>query len=217
MLSCAAESGGAAGEILEAPPQSASPQSDYILYLHGRIIETEGIRPTHPRFGIYEYEAVLRALAANGASVISEVRPEDTEAGAYAHRLVSQIESLIAAGASAERITVVGFSKGGAIAAIAASRVEIEGLRFVFQGTCGPWMKGHRGIDLRGEALSIFEASDEVAGSCREIFMQSPRLREWKEVRINIGGGHGAFYRPDPAWVEPVLAWSERAIAGDGG
>ena len=28
-----------------------------------------------------------------------------------------------------------------------------------------------------------------------------------KEVVLDIGGEHGAFYRPDPRWMDPVMAW----------
>jgi hypothetical protein len=31
---------------------------------------------------------------------------------------------------------------------------------------------------------------------------------ELKEIVINVGGGHGAFYRPRPEWIDPVVEWA---------
>lgn len=40
----------------------------HAFYLHGRIIEEQGRRPTHPEFGTYAYDEILRQLvpALNG-------------------------------------------------------------------------------------------------------------------------------------------------------
>ena len=42
-------------------PASVDPARRYVFYLHGRIIEEHGLRPRDPRFGVYEYEEILRA------------------------------------------------------------------------------------------------------------------------------------------------------------
>jgi hypothetical protein len=52
--------------------------AETIFYLHGRIIEVEGVQPVHDRFGLYDYLGTIEALRANGATVISDVRSSDT-------------------------------------------------------------------------------------------------------------------------------------------
>jgi len=51
--------------------------AETIFYLHGRIIEVEGVQAVHERFGLYDYLGTIEALRANGATVISELRPVD--------------------------------------------------------------------------------------------------------------------------------------------
>jgi len=87
--------------------------AETIFYLHGRIVEEEGPRPVHERFGLYDYPAIVDALGANGALVVSEVRESGTKAHEYARTVVEDIEGMIANGTAPEDITVVGFSKGG--------------------------------------------------------------------------------------------------------
>ena len=41
-----------------------------VFYLHGRIVEDEGSRPVHERFGLYDYPAIVEALGADGATVV---------------------------------------------------------------------------------------------------------------------------------------------------
>jgi hypothetical protein len=56
---------------------------------------------------------------------------------------------------------------------------------------------------MHGKVLAITERSDSVP-SCAALFARS-KLRGARELQIAIGGGHGAFYRPNPAWLDPVL------------
>lgn len=57
--------------------------------------------------------------------------------------------------------------------------------------------------------LSIREKIDRLVGSCDALFARSPDIDEHREVLIEIGGGHGAFYEPDKAWLEPLGEWIE--------
>ena len=50
-------------EIFQQIPAKPDTNRHYIFYLHGRIIEEQGIRPTHNRFGVYEYEKILQSFA----------------------------------------------------------------------------------------------------------------------------------------------------------
>lgn len=75
----------------------AAPNSDetHLIYLHGRIVEDLGSRPTDPRFGLYDYPAILEALASRGATVISSQRQPGTNVNEYAGIVIAQVEELI--------------------------------------------------------------------------------------------------------------------------
>lgn len=139
--------------------------------------------------------------------MISEQRPLGTDFRQFGARVAGQVRGLLAAGVPAERIAVVGFSKGGAIAIIASALLEDPRIAFVFLGACGDWVKGRDDVDVRGRILSIYEASDELGTSCAPLFTQATHAREHREIRITTGARHGAFYRPRPEWLRPLLQW----------
>lgn len=195
------------GAVLERVPESPDPEARYVIYLHGRIIEDSGPRPEHPSFGVYEYASILDHLAAEGLQVISEIRPAGTDVRRYAARVVEQIERLHAGGVPMERITVVGFSKGGGIALAAAALLDRPDARFVLMAICGDWLYDDPGLRLRGRVLSIYEASDAIGSSCRRLFERSPEGLDYDEIRIDTGERHGAFYRPRQEWMKPLLEW----------
>ena len=112
------------GAVLHEIPSDVRTDDRYAIYLHGRIVEDQGIRPTDPRFGVYEYEDILAALAEGGLQVISEVRQPNTDPVAYAHTLAEQVQGLLDAGVPPGQITVVGVSKGGGIAILTASLLQ---------------------------------------------------------------------------------------------
>lgn len=198
------------GAILGDVPAEVRPGARYVIYLHGRIVEEKGPRPTDERFGIYEYQQILDTLAASGAEVIAQQRPAGTDFRAFGAHVADQVRRLRAAGVPAERIAVVGFSKGGAIAMVASALLEDPRIPFVFLGACGDWVRGRDDVDVRGRILSIYEASDELGTSCEPLFQQAGQPGGHREVRIATGAGHGAFFRPRPEWVAPVLEWIAR-------
>jgi hypothetical protein len=204
-LSCAEIA--AAGHVNWSMPDRICPQASYLIYLHGKIVEDAGLRPTHPEYGPYEYEETLDVLAASGLQVISEWRPENTDGAAYADRVAGQVRDLLAAGVPAEQITVMGFSKGGAIAILTSSQLQHAGINYVILAACHEWAFQDPDILLSGRVLSIYEASDKLGVSCRPLFDRSPSVTDDDEIRIETGKAHGAFYVPDPLWVEPVIAW----------
>ncbi len=51
------------GTVIQALPGNPDPGVRWVFYLHGRIIEEAGPRPTHPELGVYEYEEILENLA----------------------------------------------------------------------------------------------------------------------------------------------------------
>lgn len=195
-----------ADTIYTEVPDTPEPTKIYLFYLHGRIIENSGPRPSDPRYGLYDYPAILDALSSRGALVISTQRPAKTDINAYAGIVVSQVEKLIERGVSPGNIVVVGFSKGGAIATRVSSFLRRPHVRFVLLAAC-PGGSAAPQISLTGQVLSVYEESDTLAGSCKPLADQSEQLRSFKELKISTGKLHGAFYMPHPVWVEPLLDW----------
>lgn len=195
--------------ILGDVPAQPRPGARYVIYLHARNVEEQGRRPTDERFGTYEYQQILDTLAASGAEVISEQRPRGTDFRQFGAHVADQVRRLLAAGVPAERIAVVGFSKGGAIAIVASALIRDPRITFVLLGACGDWVKGRDDVDVRGRILSIYEASDELGTSCEPLFAQASDPGEHREIRIATGAGHGAFYRPRPEWLDPLFQWIE--------
>lgn len=193
------------GAILDRLPEHPDRSARYVIYLHGRIIEDKGPRPTHEQWGVYEYRKILETLAAAG-TVISEQRRPGTDMDQFAEHVVGQVRTLLAAGVPPEHITVVGFSKGGGIAIRTSARLKNDKVNFVFLAACS----GNADLDVHGRILSIYEASDDVGRSCAPLFARSKSPGERKEIRIETGGGHGTFYRPRQEWTAPVLVWVKR-------
>jgi hypothetical protein len=198
------------GSILDDVPAQVRPRARYLIYLHAKIVEEKGSRPTDERFGPYEYAEILDTLAALGAEVIAEQRPQGTDFRQFGSHVADQVRRLLAAGVSAERIAVVGFSKGGAIAIIASALLGDPRVTFVFLGPCGDWVTGRDDVNVRGRILSIYEASDELGTSCEPLFAQATDPGEHREIRIDTGAGHGAFYRPRAEWLDPLFQWVKR-------
>jgi hypothetical protein len=185
--------------------------AETVFYLHGRIVEEEGPRPVHPRFGLYDYPAIVEALGADGATVISEVRDSGTKAHEYAQLIVDQIEELIANGNAPGSISVVGFSKGGSIAIYTSWLLDRADVNFVFIAACADWVSSFAELTINGNIFSIYEESDDLAGSCASLVGRNEDLSSFRELALSTGKEHGAFYLPADEWVKPLLAWIERS------
>ncbi|MCR9085843.1 MAG: hypothetical protein NXH97_03765 [Rhodobacteraceae bacterium] len=201
-----------AGELYQDFPDRFTPDHRYIIYVHGRIIETEGIDPVSERFGRYEYTQIVDALAQGDAAVIAPVRKGDTDAFAYADHLAAQIERMVAQGVSPEHITLAGFSKGGYIILLTANRLQNPSVRYVVMAGCVAGIVDGSDANadgLQGAVLSMVEAADDLGFSCAPLFSRNPQLAYVRDVTFQAGTGHGFFYRADPAWIAEVLSWSE--------
>lgn len=194
-----------------AGPAPGPPRPKAIVYyLHGKIVEDLGPRGVSPRFGAYDYPGILDAFRSAGIEVVSEVRPKNTDPNTYADQLVTEIRRKIAAGTPPSRITVVGASKGSVIASLVSTRLKVPSVRYVLLANCNQWLARKIKPRLTGEILSIYEASDEMAGSCKPIVEQSPAVRRFEEIRLQTGLGHGMLYRPLRQWIDPAVAWAKR-------
>jgi hypothetical protein len=198
-----------ASDIISEPPEAVTPDMHYVFYLHGQIVQNDGPRPTHPRFGLYDYPLIIETIAASGVTVISERRQPETQFLAYAELVAKQVGDLLAAGAKPENVTVVGFSTGGIMAVVTSSLMVDTEISFVILAACTGWMTKATETRLNGHVLSVFEESDQTT-SCDELANRSPQPLSFEEFSINTGKEHGAFYLPDDAWLDPVLAWIQR-------
>ncbi|MBN2056092.1 alpha/beta hydrolase [bacterium] len=199
--------------IIDEIPQSFEVNAKYLFYLHGKIIEDQGPRPTHPTHGAYEYLRILNVFSEKGFTVVSEVREAGTDIQEYARRVDEQVRMLLAGGVPPQNITVVGASKGAMIAAEVSGLLQNRAVHFVMLAGCSKEAMAHwkeRGISFSGKVLSIYDSIDSYACSCAPMFERSSpeQLGMHEEVVLSLGLGHGFFYRPLPDWVDPVVAWS---------
>ena len=207
-----------AGESFEDVPAAIDSQAKYLFYMHGKIVEDEGRYAFHPVYGPYQYDDIVKALAARGFVVISEVR-DYVAKGAYARKVAGQVKKLIAAGVAPANITVIGHSKGGFITMLAAAGLGNRNLNFVNMAGCGKgsgFGKGFRKFvardasRLQGRILSLYDSSDQIAGSCRRAFEKAAGNVESKEIVFDTGEGHGLFYGPEKIWIDEVVKWADR-------
>jgi hypothetical protein len=200
--------------ILASCAAGAQPEAEkkpaYLYYLHGKVVEDFGPRGVNPRRGAYDYPGIIAAIEKEGVEVVSEVRPKDTDPSAYADKIVADIQARIRSGVSPSRITVAGASKGAVIAALVSTRLKNPRVRYVLLANCNQWLIREMNPRLTGEVLSIYEASDEIGGSCKPVVDRSPDVKRFSEIRLETGLGHGMLYRPLPEWVKSAAAWAKR-------
>ena len=195
-------------------PTSIDPPKRYVFYLHGKIIEDQGLRAVSPDYGEYEYEAILKELAGYGFVVVSEQRSKNADGVKYAKRVAGQVTELLDAGVPASNITVVGASKGAAITVFVSHLLKNTKMNFVLLGTCHPdtveeWKRNQ--IFLYGNVLAIYDfADDEYSGSCEELFTLSEGIGRHDEIILHIGTGHGILYKPLDEWILPAVQWADQ-------
>jgi len=204
----------AAQQVHSTIPAQIDPTKSYLIYSHGRIVEGTNPRPVREGWGVYDFPAVQQALVeGTDWELISKQRPLDADVDLSADEIVGWVRGLIAAGVPSHRITLVGFSKGGAITALASSRLRDLGLNTVLLATCWESMTADSSLQFDGQLLSIYETSDVGIGSCRVLVSRSPKLAGFEEVAISTGKEHGAFFTPRPEWVDPLKAWVRKRIS----
>lgn len=199
------------GEILNGIPKKMDPKAHYLFYLSGYIVEAGNLRPTSPKFGVYEYEQILNAFKQSGFVVISEARKQTAELEPYAKKVAEQVQQLMKSGIPAQNITVVGASQGGWIAMLMSTHLKNRELNYVIIGACGADDEFLDQVDLHGNVLFIVEKTDRFPiSSCRRFRGDATGLVEYEEIETNTGQNHGFLYRPLREWVEPVVGWAQR-------
>lgn len=194
-------------------PESIDPSRQYMFYLHGKIIEDQGLNAVSPDYGPYEFEAILERLGSYGFVVISEIRQKNSDPTEYANKIVSQVKSLLDGGVSPKSITIIGASKGADIAILASNLIQNDDVNYVVIGTCHAdniqYYK-QSGITLSGNVLTIRDSVDALSGSCEELFTfsEGKGLANHTEIILHIGTGHGILYKPLDEWVLPAVDWA---------
>lgn len=194
-------------DVMWSPPPAPDKSEHYVFYLHGLILENAGPRPVSPEFGVYDYPAILDALQGPDTKIIAAQRASGTGSFEFAGRVVGQIQTLLAAGVPPGNITVVGFSKGGAITLYISSFLRQPDVRYVILAGCGDWLSELPQLRLTGKVLSIIEASDTLASSCAALAKRAPEPQAFNEIVLSTGKGHGTFFVPRPVWVNPTREW----------
>jgi hypothetical protein len=197
-------------------PEIVDISKRYLFYLHGKIIEDQGIPAVSPDYGEYKYQAILEKLGNFGFVVISKQRAKNTDSIEYARRIAEQVTALLDAGVLAKNITVVGASQGAWITVYVSHFLENQELNFVIMSICNPdnveAFKQDQ-IFLYGNVLSIYDSVDRLAGSCQELFSfsEGKGISEYEEVVLNVGTGHGILYKPLDEWIIPVIQWAGKS------
>jgi len=196
-------------------PTEIDSSSRYIFYIHGKIIEDQGVPAVSPEYGEYRYEDILRTLQSYGFVLISEQRPKNANSMEYAQRTVSQVRKLLISEVPPESITVVGASKGGAITMIISHLLKNSELNYVLLGTCDSMTVNdfvQQGAPLFGNVRVIYDSSDVYAGSCDDLFAfsEGKGLGHHDVLVLQVGTGHGILYEPLSEWILPTVQWANQ-------
>lgn len=216
------------GTVYSSYPAIVDSSASYVIYLHGSIIESSGGLPASSSYDVtgdgvpetidYRFVAITDAIAAKGYNVIAEIRSGVTDITVYSTHVASQVDRLIADGVPAENITVMGFSKGGAMALVVSSLVADASVNYVVEGGCGLtgsiYEATYRsivstyGASLQGRMLSVYDSVDTSGGTCQLAFNAAPAAGfTGSEIVLNTGWGHAIFYQPKIAWIIAVFNW----------
>lgn len=185
--------------------QSTAPK--YVFYLHGAIVQQQGENAVSSAYGKYMYRAIVDSLEKNGFIVISEVRLKDATFDGYCGKVAVQVDSLLLAGVRPQNITVLGASVGAAMALEIAMITANRQINYALMGVCSDTSpRKYQQKKICGNFFSVFESSDGP-GSCKELLFNRSCVSGFKEVKLNMGNGHGFLYQPYKEWLQPLVQW----------
>lgn len=199
-----------AGEVFTAFPSTIEAQQKYVFYSHGLIVEGTNPRPVNSRWGTYEFPEIKAALADAGYNLIAYHRAKNTQPKAFAEKLANDVRLLIAKGVPAGNISLIGFSRGGAITILTSNLLANKDVTYIILAGCGRYLQNNPELEAYGNIYSIFETSDEV-GSCQLLIDRSKDVKRFTEISISTDKEHGAFYKPLAQWVVPVKTWLKQS------
>jgi hypothetical protein len=201
-----------AGSVHKDVPNDVDPNAKYLFYMHGFAIEQGG-----PRARSYDYSGILKELAKRGFVVIGEERSR-VRNDVYAEKVAGQVRKLLSAGVPAKNVTVAGHSKGGMITMLVMAMLANPDIAYVNFAGCGREGSGFEGYlqfaerrasMARGQLLSAYDRSDQIAGSCKLALDKMTKAVVMERV-LDIGGGHELFSSPKAEWLDILQAWAER-------
>lgn len=199
-----------AGEVFTAFPSTIDATQKYVFYSHGLIVEGTNPRPVNSRWGTYEFPEIKAALADTDYNLIAYHRANNTQPKAFAQKLASDVRLLIAKGVPAGNISLIGFSRGGAITILTSNLLANNDVTYIILAGCGRYLQNNPELDVHGSIYSIFETSDDV-GSCQLLIDRSKGVKRFTEISISTDKEHGAFYTPIAEWVVPVKTWLKQS------
>jgi triacylglycerol esterase/lipase EstA (alpha/beta hydrolase family) len=191
-------------------PDTPKADAKYLFYLHGVGIEQVGVFKAQE-----DYSGIVNAFQRRGFIVISEVRSSNTRPNEYGKKVAGQVKALIAKGVSPENITVVGYSKGGMIALMAAAAGDNEKVNYVILAGC--FKKGKEfyrtyandvAPKMKGRILSMYDAADPDFGTCQDFFVAAGSKVTGKEIKFETRQGHGLFWKGIDQWMSPLSDWA---------
>lgn len=189
--------------------QTTAPK--YVFYLHGAIVQQQGENAVSSTYGKYMYRAIVDSLKKNGFTVISEVRPKDATFDGYSGKVAVQLDSLLQTGVRPQNITVLGASVGAAMALEVAMITDNRQVNFALMGVCSDSNpRKYQQKKICGNFFSVYETSDGP-GSCKELLFNRSCVSGFKEVKLNMGNGHGFLYQPYKEWLHPLVQWMNEA------
>ena len=182
----------------------------FIFFLHNRFLEEHELNELHPEYGRTEYNEIIAEFKKNGFKVISKKRNGNVNAREYAIGIALKIDSLINNGIEPEKITIVGTSKGGYIAQYVSTLANNLELNFVFVASFrNDDLENIPEINFCGNILTIYEKTDPFGVSAIKRKESSTcEIRNFKEIELNTGMGHGFLFKPLKEWIEPTIKWA---------
>lgn len=196
--------------ISSSIPTNVTVSQKYLFYLHGGVVQDQGIDAVSEYYGPYKYLDILDSLSRNGFSVISERRAKGTDESAYAEHVSKQIDTLLNLGVTPGNIIVVGASQGAYIAIEVAHRLRNSAVKYALLGLCSDYAIRYFSRyknELCGDFLSIYERSDEK-GSCNELLENRECKSGYREIALTMGKSHAFLYQPYSEWLSPVVEWA---------
>ncbi len=179
----------------------------HIFYLHPAIVESEGWNATHPIFGVFEGDKIIRSLKLPNTKLHYEIRNQATDFHSFAEDVSQQIDDLISGGIKPDHISVIGASKGGVLG-MYISHINKQPIRYVLLASNTTNIEAQNNWQLHGKILAIREKSDTI---CSQNFShwqkQSPSLTQFKEMDIHTGLNHGIVLKCRPEWLNPTKDW----------
>lgn len=182
----------------------------YIFFLHNKFVEENDLNTAHPEYGKAEYNEIIDSFKKDNFIVFSEIRAKNTNASDYAEKIVKQIKALLKKGISADKITVIGTSKGGYIAQYVSTYLKNPNVNFVFIGCFRDSdIKEIPEINFCGNILTIYEKSDIYGVSAvRRKETSKLKVNHFKEIELNTNLKHGFLYKALNEWLIPSKKWT---------